>query len=139
MDDAGRAESDRQFDGAFADKRYLILDRDTKYSGAFRQLLSGSGVKIVRLPARSPNRNADAERFVRSVKEECLGRVIFFGERSLRRATREFAAHDHEERNHQGIENRLITPKRPVSDNHGEIHCSERLGGMLRFYHRVAA
>jgi len=127
------------FDGFLTDKRYLILDRDSKFSQAFRGLLKDSGVEIVRLPARSPNLNAYAERFVRSIKEECLSRMIFFGKHSLRRATREFATHYHEERNHQGIGNRLITPKRPVSDNHGEIRCSQRLGGMLRFYHRAAA
>jgi len=127
------------FDGFLADKRYLILDRDSKYSRAFRDLLEDSGVEIVRLPARSPNLNAYAERFVRSIKEECLNRMIFFGEQSLRRATREFAAHYHEERNHQGVGNRLITPRRPVGDEQIPIHCSQRLGGMLRFYHRAAA
>ena len=127
------------FDGFLADKRYLILDQDSKFSKAFRDLLEDSGVEIVRLPARSPNLNAYAERFVRSIKEECLSRMIFFGEQSLRRATREFAAHYHEERNHQGIENRLITPRRPIGDEQNTIHCSKRLGGMLRFYHRTAA
>ena len=63
----------------------------------------GWGVEVVRLPYRSPNLNAHAERFVRSIKDECLNRMIFFGERSLRKATREYAAHYHRERNHQGI------------------------------------
>ena len=93
----------------------------------------------VRLPAKSPKLNAYAERFVRSIKEECLGRMIFFGEQSLRAATREFAAHYHEERNHQGIGNRLIKPGCPVGDEQNTIRCSERLRGMLRFYHRAAA
>jgi len=127
------------FDGFLADKRYLILDRDSKFSKPFRDLLTDSGVEIVRLPARSPDLNAYAKRFVRSIKEECLSRMIFFGEQSLRRATREFAAHDHEERNHQGIGNRLIAPRRPVGDERNTIRCSERLGGLLRFYHRGAA
>jgi transposase InsO family protein len=80
-------------DGFLADKRFLIMDRDSKYSLAFQTLLNNSGVEIVRLPPRSPNLNAYAERFVRSIKSECLGRMIFFGERSLRKATREYAAH----------------------------------------------
>ena len=138
MTQVGRNLTD-PVDGFFADKRYLILDQDSKFSKAFRTLLEDSGVEIVRLPARSPNLNAYAERFVRSIKEECLGRVIFFGERSLRKATREFATHYHEERNHQGIGNRLITPRRPVGTSGQPIRCSERLGGLLRFYHRAAA
>jgi putative transposase len=80
-------------DGFLAEKRYLILDRDSKYSAAFRALLKDAGIQVVRLPYRSPNLTAYAERFVRSIKDECLNRMIFFGERSLRKATREFAAH----------------------------------------------
>jgi len=80
-------------DGFLAEKKYLILDRDSKYSAAFRDLLNDSGIQVVRLPHRSPNLNAYAERFVRSIKEECLNRMIFFSERSFRRATREYAAH----------------------------------------------
>jgi transposase InsO family protein len=123
-------------EGLLAQKKLLVMDRDAKYSRAFRTLLNDSGIEIVRLPARSPNLNAFAERFVRSIKSECLSRMIFFGERSLRKATREYAAHYHQERNHQGIENRLIEPDRPRSAA-GAIDCSSRLGGMLRFYHRA--
>ena len=126
-------------DGFLADKRFLIMDRDSKYSLAFRTLLNNSGVEIVRLPPRSPNLNAYAERFVRSIKSECLSRMIFFGERSLRKATREYAAHNHRERNHQGLDTRLIEfDDRPRSAA-GAIECSCRLGGMLRFYHRAVA
>lgn len=126
-------------DGFLAEKRYLILDRDSKYSGAFRSLLTDAGLEIVRLPYRSPNLNAYAERFVRSIKDECLNRMIFFGERSLRKATREFAAHYHTERNHQGLDNRLIEPDGRDESTDGPIQCFQRLGGMLRFYHRAAA
>jgi putative transposase len=126
-------------DGFLANKRFLIMDRDSKYSLAFRTLLQHSGIEIVRLPPRSPNLNAYAERFVRSIKTECLGRMIFFGERSLRKATREYAAHYHRERNHQGLENRLIDPDDAVPSARGAIDCSSRLGGMLRSYHRAAA
>jgi transposase InsO family protein len=126
-------------DGFLADKKLLIIDRDSKYSAAFRSLLTDAGVEPVRLPARSPNLNAHAERFVRSIKDECLSRMIFFSERSLRKATREFAAHYHAERNHQGLDNRLIESGGRVESAIGRVTCRERLGGMLRFYHRAAA
>ena len=126
-------------DGALAEKRLLILDRDAKFSLAFRDLLKDAGTEVVRLPYRSPNLNAYAERFVRSIKEECLSRMIFFGERSLRKATREYVAHYHRERNHQGIDNRLIEPAGHAESVSSAIECAQRLGGMLRFYHRTAA
>jgi hypothetical protein len=102
-------------------------------------LLKDAGIQVVRLPHRSPNLNAYAERFVRSIKDECLNRVIFFGERSLRKATREFTAHYHTERNHQGLESRLIEPDGHEGQTCGPVECIQRLGGLLRFYHRVAA
>ncbi len=127
------------FDGSLADKRFLILDRDSKFSIAFRNLLKDASVEVVRLPYRSPNLNAYAERFVRSIKDECLNRMIFFGERSLRKATREYVAHYHRERNHQGINNRLIDRTDRSESASSTIECTQRLGGMLRFYHRAAA
>ena len=90
--------------GALASKRYLILDRDAKYSQQFRRLIEEGGTEVIRLPPMSPNLNAHAERFVRSIKHECSNRMIFFGQASLRRAIGEFMAHYHEERNHQGLE-----------------------------------
>ena len=92
----------------------------------------------MRLPPRSPDLNAYAERFVRSIKDECLSRMIFFGERSLRKATREYAAHYHGERNHQGLENRLIEPEIRAAPAFSAVECMQRLGGMLRFYYRAA-
>jgi transposase InsO family protein len=127
------------FDGFLQDKRFVIMDRDGKYTDAFRALLSRAGVQVVRLPARSPNLNAWIERFVRSVKEECLDRMIFFGEASLRRAVREFIAHYHAERNHQGLGNRIIQPEKQSARASGPVRCRERLGGMLRYYYRDAA
>jgi transposase InsO family protein len=126
-------------DGFLADKKFVILDRDSKCSAAFRDLLNGSGIEVVRLPPRSPNLNAHAERFVRSIKYECLNRMIFFGERSLRKATQEFAAHYHTERNHQGLNNRLIEPDGREALTCGKVECVQRLGGTLRFYRRAAA
>ena len=122
-------------DGFLKSKRYLIMDRDTKFCEAFREILNDEGVKPVRLPPRSPNLNANLERFFRSLKDECLSRMIFFGESSLRRATESFIRQYHEERNHQGLANRLIEPGDEVGQNTGEIECRERLGGILRYYY----
>ena len=127
------------FDGFLNHKRFLIMDRDRKYCDAFRAMLKACGIEPVRLPARSPNLNAYAERFVRSIKEECLDRMIIFGEGSLRRAISEYLAHYHQERCHQGLGNRLIEPVGHIGRCDGEVRCSERLGGMLRYYHRQAA
>ncbi len=108
--------------GGLAGKKYLIMDRHTKYSQRFRAFLEEGGTKVIRLPPRSPNLNAFAERFIRSVKEECLGRMIFIGQASLRRAIAEYMAHFHEERNHQGLGNRLIRRKQVIAANDAAIH-----------------
>ena len=91
------------------------------------------------LPARSPNLNAYAERWVRSVKEECLCKVVLFGEHSLRRALSEYVDHFHAERNHQGKGNILLFPRSANPGRDGPVQCRERLGGLLRYYHQEAA
>ena len=116
-------------DGLLSGKRFLIMDRDGKYSEDFRDLLEKSGVDIVRLPPRSPNLNAYAERFVLSIKQECLERMIFFSEKSLRRAVSAYVAHYHKERNHQGLENQLIEPEVHSCEQNGKVRCRDRLGG----------
>jgi putative transposase len=121
-------------EGCLRGKQYLLMDRDAKLSEAFRITLKESGVEPVRLPPRSPNLSPHIERFMRGLKEECLERMIFFGERSLQSATVSFLDHYHAERNHQGIGNRLITPEPEVGGATGEIACRERLGGTLRYY-----
>lgn len=126
-------------DGLLSGKRYILMDRDTKFCGSFRSILKVSGVEPVLLPPRSPNLNAHLEPFMRSIKEECLDRMIFFGENSLRGAVREYLAHFHAERNHQGLDNRIIDPGEEVGAIAGKIECRERLGGMLRYYYRNAA
>ncbi len=126
-------------DGLLNGKRYLIMDRDTKFSDAFRKILEDEGVESVRLPPRSPNLNPHIERFMKSLKEECLSRMIFFGENMLRNAVRQFLAHYHEERNHQGLANKIIHPGDEVGQSQGDIQCRERLGGLLRYYYRDAA
>lgn len=124
-------------DGALAGGRVLICDRDRKWSRAVLEFLEHEGVRIIRTPFRAPNTNAYAERFVRSIKEECLDRVIPLGERHLRRTITEFVAHYHGERNHQGIGNELIQPlDRPAG--HGPVRRRQRIGGMLNYYYCAA-
>jgi transposase InsO family protein len=115
------------------------MDRDASFSTAFRTVLEEVGVEPVRLPAKSPNLNAHLERFHLSIKSECLSRMVFFGEQSLRRAVCAYLDHYHRERNHQSLGNRLIEPENNVGRIDGEIECRERLGGMLRYYYRAAA
>ena len=125
--------------GALRDCRYLLHDRDTKYTQSFRAIIASGRVEPLVLPARSPNLNAYAERWVRSVKEECLCKVILFGERSLRRALSEYVEHFHAERNHQGKGNVLLFPRSANTRRDGRVQCRERLGGLLRYYHQEAA
>ena len=125
-------------EGILNGKRYLIHDRDTLFTAEFLDMLASAGVKSVKLPPRSPNLNAYAERFVRTIKESCLERMIFFGERSLRKAVHEFMVHYHSERNHQGLGNRLVLPEQGQLGNTGAIRRRQRLGGMLNYYHRAA-
>ncbi len=126
-------------DGFLLGIRYLIMDRDAIFTAEFRSYLKQEGVKAVRLPPRSPNLNAYAERFVRTIKETCLDRMIFFGERALWKAIKEFVAFYHHERNHQGLGNRLIDPPEELGATDGLVTCRERLGGVLPYYYRDAA
>ena len=126
-------------DGFLNGKRYILIDHDGKFCPAFHAMLKDSGVEPVLLPPKSPNLNAHLERFHRSIKEEALNRMIFFGENSLRKAIAEFIEHFHSERNHQGLGNKLLEPGDEVGRRHGEVACHERLGGMLRYYYRRAA
>jgi transposase InsO family protein len=125
--------------GTLRDCRYLLHDRDTKYTQSFRAIIKSGQVKTLTLPAHSPNLNAYAERWVRSVKEECLSKLILFGERSLRRALSEYVVHYHAERNHQGKSNVLLFPRVTETRREGPVQCRERLGGLLRYYHQEAA
>jgi transposase InsO family protein len=125
-------------DGFLRGTQYLILDRDTKYSAEFCSALARDGIQVIRLPVRSPNLNAFAERFVRSIKSECLNRMIFFGKDSLQYAIRQFMAHYHAERNHQGLENRLLRSA-PAAAPALPLQRRQRLGGMLNYYHCAAA
>ena len=125
-------------DGFLNGMRYLILDRDSKFIDQFKSILEDAGVKVVPICYQAPNMNAIAERFVLSAKSECINRMILFGENSLRRVLRDFCVHYHGERPHQGLGNELIAPEPGDCSPTGEIIETERLGGVLRSYHRAA-
>ena len=126
-------------DGFLIDSRYLIHDRDSKYCEEFGDTIAAAGVQPIKLPAQSPSLNSYAERWVRSVKEECLSKLILFGEASLRRALSAYVEHFHGKRNHQGEGHRLLFPDEIRGARDGPIRCDERLGGLLKFYRRGAA
>ena len=123
---------------ALAQCRYVLHDRDAKFCSAFEDVLASVGIQSLRLPPRSPNLNAFAERWVRSAKRECLAKLILFGERSLQRALSEFIAHYHTERNHQGKGNVLLFPAAAKPTRRRTVCCRDRLGGLLRYYCRAA-
>jgi putative transposase len=125
-------------DGFLNGARYLIHDRDPLFTGAFGELLELSDVKTLKLPARSPDLNAYAERFVLFIKSECLDQIIPLGERHLRKAVREYTEHYHVERNHQGRGNELIETPCGEPNTDGAVECQERLGGVLKYYRRAA-
>ena len=120
--------------------RYVLHDRDAKFCASFRSVLAGGGVNAIPVPARSPNLNAFAERWVRSVKQECLSKLILFGAGPLSRTLAEFRAHYHRERNHQGMGNKLLFPGTgdEIKQPGRTVACRPRLGGLLKFYVRAA-
>jgi len=124
-----------QFSGFLKDKKYLIHDRDPLFTEEFREILKASGIKPIRTLPRAPYLKCVVERFVRSIKSECLNRMLIFGERHLEYVIKEHMEHCHTERAHQGIGNEIIEPP---PQGEGEIVCRERLGGLLNFYRRAA-
>jgi transposase InsO family protein len=125
-------------DGGFlTGKRFLIIDRDGIFSPRFKAIVENTGVEILLTAYQAPNMNAHAERFVRSIKSECLDQMIFVGQDSLDRSIAEYAAHNHDERSHQGIGNEIISGTKAQSE--GSIEVRERLGGLLSYYYRPAA
>jgi transposase InsO family protein len=123
--------------GPVSELRVLVCDRDRKWSREVQRQLWDADVHVVLTPVRAPNANAHAERFVRSIKEECLDRMVLLGERHFRRAVAEFVAHYHHERNHQGLRNTLIV-REPSRGTGRRVHRRPRLGGLLNFYARAA-
>jgi putative transposase len=126
-------------DGLLLSKRYLLHDRDTKFTRAFDELLKDSDVEPIVLPPRSPNLNAHCERFIRSIREEVLDHILILGERSLLYVIEQYLVHDHAERNHQGLDNQLIAPALDSKNHSGHARTRARLGGLLSHYYRDAA
>jgi len=124
-------------EGLLVGHRVLICDRDAKWSAPVRARLGEAGIRVVQTPYQAPNANAYAERFVRSIKHECLNRVIPLGERHLRRTIAQYVEHYHRERNHQGLDNALIDDRThwPMGKR---IRRRPRLGGLLNYYERAA-
>jgi putative transposase len=125
-------------DGFLNGKKHLIMDRDTKFCESVRQLLRDERIRPIRLPARAPNMNWHLERFFGSLKSECLSQLILFGENATRNAVRQYLDHYHKDRCHQGLGNQLIEPLDTLPDTTKDIETTERLGGLLRSYRRVA-
>jgi len=122
----------------FSILKYLIHDRDTKYCAKFKEIMNSADIECIKLPPRSPNLNAFAERWVKTVKTECLNHFILFGRRSLSHVLKQYLKHYHSERNHQGVNHKILFPDERL-DNNGEVIKSSKLGGLLNFYHRDAA
>lgn len=128
------------YDGFLLGKRVLITDRDPLYTARFRATLEAAGTSVVRIPPRSPNLNAFAERFVRSIKSECLRHIVPLSERHLRETVRDYVEHYNTERNHQGIGNVIPLPgPKPAASPDAPVIRRKRLGGLLSYYHREAA
>ena len=117
-------------------RRFLICDGDSKFRYRFKIVMEAAGIKLIKTPYQAPNASAHAERFIRSIKHECLDRMILFGEGHLQRVLDEYLTHYNHERNHQGIGNNLINARLKVGT--GPIECNERLGGLLMYYRRAA-
>ena len=123
------------FCGFLKDKKYLIRDRDPLYTEVFIEMLRAGGIKSIKSMPLAPNFSPFVERFIRSIKSECLDRMLIFGEAHLRYCIEEYIAHYHTERAHQSLDNTIIEPP---PQGAGEIVCQERLGGLLKFYRRAA-
>jgi hypothetical protein len=126
-------------DDRFTMTRFLIRDRDTKYSGPLDEVFRSEGVRVIRTPIRAPNASAFAERFVRTVRQECLDRILVFGERHLERILREYVGHSNTERPHPGLSLETPEPQRPLNLAEGEVVRVAKLGGLINEYHRIAA
>jgi len=124
-------------DGFLNGMEYFVCDRDPLFTKEFKKTLKDSGVHVIQTRVGTPEQNGYAERFVKSIKEECLSRMVFFGEKSLRKAVNEYVKHYHHERNHQGLDNLIPFPYAPINKGQsGSVVKFERLGGLLNYYHR---
>ena len=118
--------------------RYLIRDRDRKFTSMFDSIMKAEGIEMCPLPVRSPNLNAFIERFIQTLKIECLSRFVILGEKHSNYLTREFVDYYHRQRPHQSKENAPLIPS-DTPPSKGDIVCEERLGGVITHYYRKAA
>jgi len=124
-------------DGFLNGQRFFICDRDPLYTKQFRSMLEASGIEVIQCRPKCPEQNGYAERFVKSIKTECLAKFIFCGERSLRKAVKEYMKHYHHERNHRAMDNLILFPySAKTKGKSGTIAKFERLGGLLNYYYR---
>jgi len=114
---------------ALVKKGYLLRDRDAKYSAAFDAIFQASGLEPLKLPPQSPNLNAFAQRWVRSVKDQCLDQMILLGQRALEHLLQQYVAHHHTERNHRGLDHLIPFPENRAGPGTGTIVKSERWVG----------
>ena len=129
-------------DGFLRGAKYLVHDRDPLFTEAFAAILRSGGVAGVKIPAMSPNCNPHAERFVKTIKYECLNHFVFFGERHVRHVINEFVEHYSAERFHQGVGGQLVRRRADTANDNGTagpVVCRSRLGSLLNYYHREAA
>jgi putative transposase len=128
------------FTGIFQRMRFLIHDRDSKFSGAFDEVFRSEGINVIHTPIRAPQANAHAERFVRTLRAECLDWLLIIGRHHLETVLGIYTAHYNRERPHRGLA--LLSPDSTKADpppSHGEIKRRDRLGGLIHEYHRAAA
>ena len=118
--------------------QFLIRDRDAKYSGPFDEVFRCEGVRVIRTPIRSPKASAFAERFVKTIRRECLDHILVFGERHLERILREYVRHCNKERPHRGLSLEIPEPQLTSNRANGEVGRVARLGGLINEYHRMA-
>jgi hypothetical protein len=121
--------------GFLRHKKYLVHDRDRLYTKVFMDMLHAAGVETIKSMPLAPNFSPFIERFVRSIKSECLERMLIFGEAHLKYCIEQYVQHYHQERPHQGLGNEIISPQRQGT---GRVECQERLGGLLKFYRKAA-
>lgn len=121
------------------DIRFAIRDRDSKFSGPFDNVFRSDGVRIVKTPIRSPKANAFAERWVRTIRWECLDHLLVLGQRHLERVLREFVAHYNANRPHRGLELTVLEPSTAEASTDGTVRRRDRLGGLIHEYYREAA
>ena len=125
-------------DGFLKGKRILIHDRDPLFTKKFSETLRASGVRALKLPKRAPNLNPYSERYVLSIKSECLDKMVLFSEKQVRYVIEQYNAHYLTERPHRVLGHRVIEPEIPPPSE-GPVLCRERLGGLLKTYYRKAA